>query len=210
MRSGEVLYEPERAVEWVYFPITCVLSVVNVMRDGRTVESATVGRESVVGVLNALGSRDAVNRTLVQIAGEAIRLPAGRLNEVALTRPGLMNLLLRHTQANLAQAHQSVACNALHPVNARLCRWLLLSEDRTGSPIVPLTQDYLATMLGVQRTTVTQAMRVLKAGNLISYSRGKIRIADRQGIEDLACECYEVGQAQLDRLVFEDLSKGRD
>ncbi len=180
------------------------------MRDGRTVESATVGRESVVGVLNALGSRDAVNRTLVQIAGEAIRLPAGRLNEVALTRPGLMNLLLRHTQANLAQAHQSVACNALHPVNARLCRWLLLSEDRTGSPIVPLTQDYLATMLGVQRTTVTQAMRVLKAGNLISYSRGKIRIADRQGIEDLACECYEVGQAQLDRLVFEDLSKGRD
>ena len=199
--SGDVLYEPGKPLEWVYFPLTSVLSIVNVMRDGRTVESDTVGCESVVGILHALGSPMAINRTFVQIAGDAVRVPQDRIGRRALQNPVLLNLLIRHTQVNLAQAHQSVACNALHPVTARLCRWLLLSHDRTGSDVVRLTQDYLATMLGVQRTTVTQAMTVLKAAKLIDYRRGKISVFDRAGIEKLACECYEVGQEQLRRLM---------
>ena len=199
--SGDVLYEPGKPLEWVYFPLTSVLSIVNVMRDGRTVESDTVGCESVVGILHALGSPVAINRTFVQIAGDAVRVPQDRLGRQALKNPRLLNLLIRHTQVNLAQAHQSVACNALHPVTERLCRWLLLSHDRTGSDVIRLTQDYLATMLGVQRTTVTQAMTVLKAARLIDYRRGKISVFDRAGIEKLACECYEVGQEQLRRLM---------
>ena len=199
--SGDILYEPDQPLDWVYFPLTSVLSIVNVMRDGRTVESDTVGCESVVGILHALGSPVAINRTFVQIAGEAIRLPPDRLGRQALKNPRLLNLLIRHTQINLAQAHQSVACNALHPVTARLCRWLLLSHDRTGSDVIRLTQDYLATMLGVQRTTVTQAMSVLKAARLIDYRRGKISVFDRDGIEKQACECYAVGQEQLKRLM---------
>ena len=201
LESGDVLYEPDAPVEWVYFPLTSVLSIVNVMKDGRTVESDTVGCESVVGVLNALGSPVAVNRTFVQIPGGAVRVPRTVLAARAAESAELMNLLVRHTQINLAQAHQSVACNALHPVTARLCRWLLLSHDRTGSDIIRLTQDYLATMLGVQRTTVTQAMTVLKAAKVIDYRRGKISVLNRDGIEALACECYEVGQEQLRRLV---------
>lgn len=197
LASGDVLFEPGAPVEWVYFPLTSVLSIVNVMKDGRTVESDTVGNESVVGVLNALGSRVAVNRTFVQIAGEAVRAPATALEAQAVGSPNFLRLLIRHTQINLAQAHQSVACNALHPVLPRLCRWLLLSQDRTDSDVVRLTQDYLATMLGVQRTTVTQAMTTLKSGRLINYTRGKIRILDRAGIEDLACECYADGQVHL-------------
>ena len=201
LASGQVLYEPGRPLEWIYFPLTSVLSIVNVMKDGRTVESDTVGCESVVGVLNALGSPITVNRTFVQIAGEAVRTPREVLAQQALSSPELMKLLIRHTQINLAKAHQSVACNALHPVIARLCRWLLLCHDRTGSDEIRLTQDYLATMLGVQRTTVTQAMTVLKTARLIDHRRGKIRVFDREGIEALACECYGVGQEQLKRLL---------
>ncbi len=207
LESGAVLYEPGRPILQVYFPLTAVLSIVNVMKDGRTVESDTVGCESVVGVLNALGAPSALNRTFVQIAGDALVLDAATLKRRAQAESAVMNLLIRFTQANLAQAHQSVACNALHPVHARLCRWLLLSHDRTGADIVPLTQDYLATMLGVQRTTVTQAMTVLKTAGCVDYRRGKIHIADRAGLEALACECYAVGQAHLHWVVGEAVVK---
>ncbi len=132
LASGEVLYEPDYPVDWVYFPNTAVLSVVTVMADGRTVESDTVGYESVVGVLNALGACVAVNRTFTQIPGSAIRVSSSRLRHAADRSSTLLRLLIRHAQANLAQAHQSVACNALHGLNQRLCRWLLMSQDRTA------------------------------------------------------------------------------
>jgi len=204
LASGEVLYEPDYPVDWVYFPSTAVLSVVTVMLDGRTVESDTVGYESVVGVLNALGGAPAVNRTFTQIPGLAIRIAAARLRQQADRSPDLRRLLMRHAQANLAQAHQSVACNALHDLNQRLCRWLLMSQDRTADDSVQLTQQYLATMLGVQRTTVTEALGGLAGQGLIRQRRGRIDILDRRRMQAISCECYATVRATVENLVGSD------
>ena len=201
LASGEVLYEPDYPVDWVYFPNTAVLSVVTVMSDGRTVESDTVGYESVVGVLNALGDCAAVNRTFAQIPGTVVRIASSRLRRQADHSPALRRLLIRHAQANLAQAHQSVACNALHDLNQRLCRWLLMSHDRTAADGVPLTQAYLATMLGVQRTTVTEALGELRDLGLIRQRRGCIDIVDRRRMLAAACECYGTVRENLEQLV---------
>lgn len=202
--SGEVLYEPDYPVDWVYFPNTAVLSVVTVMSDGRTVESDTVGYESVVGVLNALGDCRAVNRTFAQVPGSVVRIAAARLRRQADQSPGLRRLLIRHAQANLAQAHQSVACNALHNLNQRLCRWLLMSQDRTATEEVHLTQAYLAIMLGVQRTTVTEALGELRDIGLIRQGRGRIDIVDRRRMLAAACECYGTVRANIEQLVGGD------
>jgi CRP-like cAMP-binding protein len=201
LTSGDVLFEPDYPVEWVYFPTTAVVSVITVMADGRSVESDTVGYESVVGVLAALGSSVAITRTFTQIPGAATRVSASALRRQADASPALRRLLVRHSQANLAQAHQSVACNALHSVGQRLCRWLLMSQDRTASDTVRLTQQYLATMVGVQRTTITQALSELTDAGLIRRGRGRIDIVDRTGIEARACECYEAVRANLERLI---------
>jgi CRP-like cAMP-binding protein len=201
LKGGDILYEPGYPVEWVYFPSTAVLSVVTVMADGRMVESDTVGCESVVGVLNSLGASFSVSRTVTQIGGEAVKLSAGRLRRQAEESNGLRRLLIRHAQANLAQAHQSVACNALHDLNQRLCRWLLMSQDRTAETEVRLTQQYLAAMLGVQRTTVTEALRELAAAQLITRGRGRIRILDRERMAAQACECYDAVRANLVQLI---------
>jgi len=201
LKSGDVLYEPEYPVDWVYFPTTAVLSVVTVMADGRAVESDTVGRESAVGLLAALGRSPATSRTFTQIAGEAVRLSAARLRSRAEASSHLRQVLVRHSLANLAQAHQSVACNALHGVTERLIRWLLMSQDRTASDVVRLTQQYLATMVGVQRTTITEALGELAAAGLIRTGRGHVEILDRARMEARVCECYETCQSNLERLI---------
>lgn len=204
LASGDILYEPDYPVDWVYFPNTAVLSVVTVMANGRTVESDTVGYESVVGVLCALGGTRSVSRTFTQIPGMAVRLSAARLRRQADASASLRRLLIRHVQANLAQAHQSVACNALHELNERLCRWLLMSHDRTASDAVRLTQQYLATMLGVQRTTVTEALGELAARGLVRQGRGCIHILDRAGMEAVVCECYDAVRANLTSLIGDE------
>jgi CRP-like cAMP-binding protein len=198
--TGQVLYEYDRVVEHLYFPGTSVLSVVNVMKDGRSVETATIGFESVAGLLPALSGEPSRSMTFTQIAGSAIRLPAAKVRERLTASPALLKLLLRFTQANVAQAEQSVACNALHEVLQRLARWLLMSQDRTGNHMVPLTQDYLAVMVGAQRTTVSAAAAKLKAEGLIDYRRGRIEILDRPGLEAVACECYAAVQANFEQL----------
>ena len=201
LKSGDMLYEPDYLVEWVYFPQTAVLSVVTVMADGRAVESDTVGCESVVGVLAALASSEPTSRTFTQIPGVATRLSAAKLRQRADFSAHFRRLLVRHCLANLAQAHQSVACNALHSVNQRLCRWLLMSQDRTASDVVQLTHQYLAFMVGVQRTTITGALRDLAAADLIRIGRRRIEILDRPRMELRACECYGAVQANLERLI---------
>ncbi|HXV01225.1 MAG TPA: Crp/Fnr family transcriptional regulator [Caulobacteraceae bacterium] len=201
--GGEVMYEPEYEIDWVWFPITAVLSVVTVMSDGRTVESDTVGRESAVGILAALGNAVSTSRTFTQIPGEAVRLPALALRRQAAASARLRTLLMRHALANLAVAHQSVACNALHDVGARICRWLLMSQDRTASNMVRLTQEYLAFMVGVQRTTVTRLLADLAAKGVIAKHRGRIEILDRPGLEARVCECYGTVQANFERLIGE-------
>jgi len=200
LASGDVLFEPEQPADRVYFPNTAVLSVVMVMEDGRTVETDTVGNESAVGILAALGASMSVNRTLTQISGAALVVPAARLRQASEESAALRTLLLRHAQINLAQAHQSVACNALHGVEQRLCRWLLASQDRTDRDVVELTQQYLATMVGVQRTTITQALRDLTAAGLIRQGRRSIEIVDRRGMEARACECYAAVRLAAERV----------
>jgi CRP-like cAMP-binding protein len=203
LASGDVIYEPEYGVDWVWFPCTAVLSVVTVMHDGRAVESDTVGRESAVGILAALSNAVSTSRTFVQIPGQALRMSAARLRRQANESPHLLNLLVRHALANLAQAHQSVACNALHDVRDRTCRWLLMSQDRTNSDVVRLTQQFLATMVGVQRTTVTQLLTELADEGVVAKSRGRIDILDRAKLEERVCECYHTVQSNFERLIGE-------
>jgi CRP-like cAMP-binding protein len=200
LAAGDVLYEPNYPVDWVYFPQTAVLSVVTVMLDGRTIESDTIGCESVVGALAALGGSVSTSRTFTQIPGLATRMAASRLRRHAESSSGFHKLLVRHSLANLAQVHQSVACNALHDVNQRLCRWLLTSQDRTANTVIELTHEYLATMVGVHRTTITEALRNLAEGGLIQNHRRRIEIIDRPRMEALVCECYGAVRTNLERL----------
>lgn len=203
MERDRVLNEVGQAVEYVYLPIDSILSVVVVMLDGAQIESRTIGRESGYGLLHALGSRIAHERMLVQVAGDAWRVPTPVLQQAAANSPSLTRTLVRHAQATTLQAARAAACNALHPAEKRLCRWLLMTQDRLDSEVVPLTQEHLSTMLGVQRTTVTGIAGHLQERDVIRYSRGRIRIKDRPALEACACECYAAIQEST-RQVLED------
>ena len=190
LTRNQLLDEVGRRVTFVYLPIDCILSVLTVMDDGAQVESRTIGREGGYGLLQALGSPISFERMLCQVGGRAWRLPLGALRTAA-SRPAVTEAIVRHAQASLVQSAQSTACNTLHRAEQRLCRWLLLTQDRLQSDLLPLTQEHLAIMLGVQRTTVTAAASLLQDRGHITYTRGKIRILDRPAIEACACECYE-------------------
>ena len=202
LERGKVLLEPGDPIHHVIFPSTVVISVVTLMEDGAGVESATVGPESVVALLPALASQSSRSRMFVQIAGSAMRLPAAVLRQRAAESPPLMTLLLRHVAATNFQAEQSVACNALHDAPSRLARWLLMTQDRTGGQTLPLTQDYMAIMTGVQRTTISALANQLRNAGLIKFSRGNIEITDRAGLEAYACECYHLVRDEFDGLGF--------
>jgi CRP-like cAMP-binding protein len=189
----------------LYFPGTAVVSVVTIMRNGQAVETSTIGFEGAPGLLAVLSDRASSSQVFAQMAGSAIRVPAGLIREVAEKRPEFMRLLLRFADAGSAQVELSAACNALHDIPSRLARWLLLTQDRVGSDTIPLTQEFLAIMLGVQRTSVTQASLALKRAGLVRYSRGNIVVLDRHGLVDAACECYGAGRA-----ISESLANGTD
>jgi CRP-like cAMP-binding protein len=178
--------------------------VVAVMSDGRTVESRTIGRESGFGLLHALGSRRSIERVTTQIGGEALRVPIDHLAQIAARSPAAMRCITAHAQATIAQSAISTACNALHAVEPRLCRWLLLTQDRLGSDELPLTQEHLATMLGVQRTTVTHVAGELQAKAFISYARGVVRVRKRAGLLGCTCECYGAISAAAEMLAGSD------
>ncbi len=199
---------PGDRMETVYFPNGAVLSVITLMEDGRGVESATIGRESAQGVLAVFGSHRAHNRVICQVPGLSFLLPVVRLKEAVAKSVALADQLIRYVQANAAQTEQSVACNALHTVEERLSRWILLSADRGDGRVVALTQEYLAIMLGVQRTTVTQAARALQSAGLIHYARGTIEIVNRPALEATVCECYDVVRQKF-RMLTSDASAGR-
>jgi CRP-like cAMP-binding protein len=191
LQRGDVLFEPGEDVTHTYFPGPgLVTSLVVTMADGRTVEAVTIGREGAIGGIVSTGNKPAFARAVVQIGGIALKLETAAL-ESAKERSGLIrDLFSRYADTLLAQTIQSVACNALHVIDARLCRWLLTTHDRVDSDEIALTQEYLAEMLGVQRTTVSGVARVLQERGLISYSRGRLVILDRAAIERCACECY--------------------
>jgi len=197
---GAALHEPGDDIEHVYFPQSGMISLVVVMRDGATVETTTVGRGGAVGTSAGLGSRCAFGRAVVQLPGTAASIPASSFHAIANQSPSVRALVVRYNDLLIRQIQQSVACNALHSLEARLSRWLLQTHDSVDGDVVPLTQEFLGQMLGVRRTTVTIAARLLQATGMISYRRGHIHILNRPGIEGLACECYSAVRHSADKL----------
>lgn len=202
LARGAVLFHPGDDVAQVHFPLgSAVISLLAVLADGRAAEVATIGREGAVGGIVSGGHKPAFCRAVVQIAGQALRLPAARLQAAKDGAPAMRDLFARYADCLLAQVQQSVVCNAAHALEARLCRWLLATLDRVGGPDIPLTQDALAEMLGSQRSTVTPVAGELRRRGLIAYRRGEVRVLDRAGLEAASCECHAAVRRHFDSLL---------
>jgi CRP-like cAMP-binding protein len=200
--SGQLLYEARSAVEFAYFPTHGTLSAVVVMLDGSTIEVATIGNEGAVGIPMLMTAEISPNRVFCQVPGDGLRIELARLNAETERDAAMRRVLALYHTAYLFQISQSVACNGLHSLLPRCCRWLLMTHDRvSGSNVVNLTHEFLATMLGVRRSSVTETLQALKEEGLIDYSRGKITIEDRKGLEASSCECYRAVQDEYARLL---------
>jgi len=195
-----VLFSTGERVDRVYFPDSGVISLVVELADGQMVEAAMIGRDSVLGAASALDGQLSLNKAIVQIGGSGSILDAARLRDIAEKNVEFRTSLIRHEQALFVQAQQAGACNVSHAVESRLARWLLRARDLSGSDSLPLTQEYLAQMLGVRRTTVTLVAGTLQNAGLIRYSRGHINITQPDRLRELACECYETVKRNYDRL----------
>ena len=198
---GRLLYDPGDPIDTVYFPHDGVISLMTLMQNGAAIESATIGREGALGLMAAVSPRQSLSRAIVQTPCRAARISAAQLHEAWEKSPAIRHLIDHHTEALFGHAAQSVACNALHSVEARFCRWLLTCHDRISTNTVALTQEFLADMLGVQRTTVTAVARALQERGYIRYRRGIVDIIDRPGLEAMTCECYGVVQRTYQRLL---------
>lgn len=192
LEKGSVIHQPGEDISHVYFPHGGLISVLTILSEGDRVEIMTIGREGAVGLTSGIGSPRALNLTIVQLPGWAAQVPVARWAELARQRQTVRDIIVRYHDVQFAQAQQSVACNALHDVEARLCRWLLEARDRAGSDTLPLTQEFLAEALCVRRTTVTMIAQMLQSAGFIHYSRGVIHIRDVAALEGAACECYRV------------------
>jgi CRP-like cAMP-binding protein len=201
LEKGALLYDPGDMVDTVYFPDDCVISLMTLMESGAAIESATIRREGALGLMSAVSPRQSLSRAIVQAPGRARRIGAPHLHRAWEQSAQIRDLFDRHNEALFGHAIHSVACNALHSVEARFGRWLLSCHDRIDSNTVSLTQEFLADMLGVQRTTVTVVARALQAAGLIRYRRGVVDILDRPGLEAVACECYGAVRRNYERLL---------
>lgn len=188
--AGQDLYLPGDTVDWVYFPICGLVSLISVMINGDQAESAVIGREGAVGLIEAAGSGTMLYRAVVQLELEAVRVSASDYLALLNGSRALRKAVATHQELTTAEARQLVACLSNHGAKPRLAWWLLECQDRTGLTTMPLTQEFLAAMLGVQRTTVNQVANALKADGLVTNRRGAITILDRPGLEGAACECY--------------------
>lgn len=201
LRAGTVLYEPGARIEHAFFPHDCVVSLLAVLDNSCSAEVALFGREGVVGYVSSHICREAFGRYVVQIPGTASRISLEQLGDAATAMPTLSELLARYTEALLRQTFQIVACNAVHTVGTRCCRWLLSTHDRVNDIALPLSHEFLAEMLGVQRPTVSLIMRSLQSAGFIKQRRGEITIVDREGLQAIACECYGGIRRTYERLL---------
>jgi CRP-like cAMP-binding protein len=201
MPLGQVLYESRNAEAYVYFPTTAIVSLLYVMKNGDSAEIAVVGNEGIVGISLFMGGNSTPSRAVVQSGGAGIRLDAKLMKaEFDLFGP-VAHLLLRYTQALITQMSQTAVCNRHHSLDQQLCRWLLLSLDRLPGNELVMTQELIANMLGVRREGVTEGALKLQNAGLIRYSRGRITVIDRPGLEERVCECYAVVKTEYDRLL---------
>ena len=205
MPLGQVVYESGSTLSHVYFPTTSIVSLLYVMENGASAEIAVVGHEGVVGISLFMGGESTPSRGVVQSAGEGFRLPALIIKE-EFKRAPVLHLLLRYTQALITQMAQTAVCNRHHSLDQQLCRWLLLSLDRLQGNELVMTQELIANMLGVRREGVTEGALKLQNLGLIRYSRGRITVLDRPGLEKRTCECYAVVKKEYDRLLPDKLA----
>jgi len=201
LQQRELLYQPEAPIRHVYFPETAVVSLVSTLGDGATIEVGTAGCEGMAGLPLFLADDTSSVQAFVQIPGVAGRIDAEAFTSLAAAPGALHRTLLRYTQAFLTQVAQTAACNGAHLVEERCARWLLMTHDRVDGDEFPLTHEFLAFMLGVRRAGVTMAMRALQDRRLVRYTRGRVTIADRAGLEGASCECYHVVRAHFERLL---------
>lgn len=198
---GHVIYEPGVKLDYLYFPLSAIVSLLYVMHNGASAEIAVVGNEGVVGVSIFMGGESTPSRAVVQSAGTGCRMKTKFLLEEFNSQGPVMHLLLRYTQALITQMSQTAVCNRHHSLDQQLCRWLLLSLDRLHGDELVMTQELISNMLGVRREGVTEGALKLQKAGLISYSRGRITVLDRRGLELRTCECYEVVKREYDRLL---------
>jgi CRP-like cAMP-binding protein len=194
-------YNVDEPIKFVYFPLTAVFSLVTVMKDGEGVEVATVGNEGVIGLPLFLGANRASGKAFTQVPGDSLVMTSAAFKD-EIRRPGpLAQTLQLYTQALMVQISQGMACNGIHSIRQRCARWLLMTHDRAVAETFPLSQEFLALMLGVRRAGVNKVATELKQAGLIQYSRGLIRILNRKELEDASCECYQVIKREFNRLL---------
>ena len=191
LQQGMILAEPGDEFEHVYFPQSGMLSLLAVLRDGKAIETATVGREGVAGAMAGLGLYKSLVRVVVQLPTTVSKIPASQFRRATAQSDAVRNMCIQYNEVLLSQARVTAACNALHVVEARFCRWLLQTADRAESDNVALTHEFLAEMLGVRRTSVTEVASKIQATGAINYTRGLITILKRSDLEKMSCECYQ-------------------
>ncbi|HLX78953.1 MAG TPA: Crp/Fnr family transcriptional regulator [Burkholderiales bacterium] len=201
MEVGRVLYEAGEPIAHVYFPLSGMISMVLGASDGATIEVGVVGNEGLLGASIALGSERSHVKALIQVAGEFLRMTAQDFRAEAKRSTALTGLAQRFAQSLMVQVSQSVMCNRLHSMEERICRWLLMAHDRAGVDEIGLTQQFISEMLGVRRPSVTVAAGILQKAGLIRYSRSKVTVLDRAGLEESACECYALVNRELEALM---------
>lgn len=197
----QVFYQPNEPIEYVYFLNHGVASLLTYMEDGAAVETATVGNEGMVGLPVFLETYTTPSQAIVQVPGNGVRMRADVFTTSVKQGSSLHRLMKRYTQALLSEVMYSAACNRLHSIEERCCRWLLMTRDRVESDEFPLTQEFLSQMLGVRRPSVSVVAGILQKAGLIRYSRGKITILDQEGLQDSSCECYKNIKREYDRLL---------
>jgi CRP-like cAMP-binding protein len=195
---GEVLYEPGDVIKYVYFPNDSIISLISELSETSLLEVGMVGNEGIAGLAVFMGVSFSSTRAVVQGSGSAMRMSSATVRRESNRLGSLHHILHRYSHSLLTQVSQSSACNQFHLVDARLARWLLMTNDRLAAKEFPLTQEFLSTMLGVRREGVSRAAGALQAGKLIRYSRGVITILNRRGLEAKSCQCYAIIKAETD------------
>ncbi|MBW4429279.1 MAG: Crp/Fnr family transcriptional regulator [Nostoc desertorum CM1-VF14] len=205
---GEILNRPGEAIEEVYFPLTSLISVTITMMDGSTVEAGVVGSREMVGINAFMGGQETTQtQYIVQVPGKAVKMKAHLLLHEFDTNKSLRDVMLKYTQAYIAQISQNVACNRIHTIEKRMARWLLESSDRLYSDELILSHEFLSHMLGVRRSGITETAHILEKKGLIECSRKKIKTINRQGLQEASCECYRVIKEEYDRLLNFNLER---
>jgi CRP-like cAMP-binding protein len=205
LKQYDILQDADAPIQYVYFPVTAMISLLTILKTGEAIEIAAIGREGAVGTKFGARPQLSFARAVVQLAGTALRIDISQFHQAAIRSSAIADLALSANDVLVANLQQSAACNAIHGLEARLARWLLHARDRHDSDTLPLTQEFLSEMLGVRRTTVTLAARMLQNAGVIHYRRGHIKVLDREGLEAVSCECYGAVRRNIARILHSEL-----